>query len=222
MKNVNAIFLGVAIVILGLIPLCKNLKGRNTGVDLPGSEFENASEDTTEIPTTEVSNEKTTEVPTTESLNTQESDDGSTGELNEKFSLFNCETKNNEWDEFCEERYDVKDNIGQKHNRSMIFSFGHANGLKELTAILNKKYTTLDIPVMYLPNRWKDSKGEIRLEFYDQDGNELNYNHVNITKEGEPESCSVDVTGVKYLKIKVAGDHCSDILEIGVDEAWLY
>lgn len=131
-------------------------------------------------------------------------------------SLFDCFALTNDWDKFCPVKFNVQDNIGQIHEKAHLFNRWY--GEDKLKAILNKQYTTLEIPNVFLTEESKDAPVETYLVFSDQDGNELGVTPA-FRRGVKPGSLLIDVTGVEDLSIEIKGDYGVDI---GIDEAILY
>lgn len=178
----------------------------------------------TEVPTTE---ELITEISTEEICkigSNETSGEIGSDEENGKVNLFNCHTLYNEWDKFSSQKFDIEDNLGNIHSVTRIFGACYGD---KLTVTLDKKYSSLEIPTIFLTDKWKDTASNMHLIFYDQNDNIIKVTP-NFTSGVKPESCVVNVEGVEDLTIEIDGEMKGydgidwDWVEIGIDEAWLY
>lgn len=171
---------------------------------------------TTRDNTTEATEEPTTEVPTTEEESTE-----ADGPVN----LFNCYTTINDWDNYVGIEYNTMDNMGDEHNKSYTFDdYDNSDSNSSITVKLDRKYTRLVIPSMYLLEESKDSDTEYILVFKDYDtGNEIGASPM-ITKGSKATSFEIDVTGVEFLEIskRITSYSVWHDCVVGMDGAYLY
>lgn len=146
---------------------------------------------------------------------------------NGKVSLFDTPAIINEWKDFASYWSGMEDNRGNTHDNSYVFtgilvlSDEADERYNTLVCALDGKYTTLDIPEMYLTESTKDEEAETYLEFYSYDSEKetrtLIAKSPGLKKGSKTVAYTVDVTGVEDMMIKIVGTGC-----LGMDEAWLY
>ena len=139
-------------------------------------------------------------------------------------SLFDCWTTVNDWEDYCSIEFNTMDNMGDVHSKSYIIDdYDITEYQSSITVKLDKKYSRLEIPSIYLMAESKDSDTEYVLMFYDQDGHELGASPL-ITKGVKPDSFEIDVSGVEFLEIKKKIESYGPWHDcyIGLDGAYLY
>ena len=181
-----------------------------------------------EHPTTEVSTTADTETMDTETVDTETEDKETTNkETTEEgpVNLFNCYTTINDWSNFVGIEYNTKDNMGDDHSKSYTFDdYDNNDSQSSITVKLDKKYTRLVIPSMYLMEESKDSDTEYILVFKDYDtGNEIGASPM-ITKGSKATSFEIDVTDVEFLEIskRITSYSVWHDCVVGMDGAYLY
>lgn len=189
------------------------IRGSDTGNGT--SQGQDKTTETTEALTTVT---PITEVQTTEAPTTEESIEG-------PVNLFNCYTTFNDWDNYVELEYNTIDNMGDPHSKSYTIDDYALNDSQDLIIVkLDKKYTRLVIPQMYLMEKSKNCETEYILVFKDYDtGNELGASPM-FTRNSKAQSFEIDVTGVEFLEIskRIHSYGPWHNCVVGLDGAYLY
>lgn len=212
-KKIAVVFISCFVMSLVVLTILLNVVGNfKTRGSNDDSDDATKPDNTTEIVT-----EATTEAAT-EEITTEEAYEG-------PVNLFNCYTTINDWDNYVNLEYNTMDNMGDAHSKSYTIDDYALNDSQDLITVkLDKKYTRLVIPQMYLMEESKNSDTEYILVFKDYEtGNELGASPM-FTKGSKAASFEIDVTGVEFLEIskRIHSYGPWHDCVVGLDGAYLY